>query len=79
LIVQFYRYCKLGLIACFSSTTKPLVIKSCSYRIAVKEERLKFIGLFFLTCDYSLIKRLKRLKLEFVVMNPVDYIRQEIS
>lgn len=34
---------------------------------------------FFLTCDDRLIKQLKRLKLEIVVMNPVDYIRQEMS
>ena len=33
----------------------------------------------FLTCDDRLIRRAKRLKLETVVMNPVDYIRQEAS
>ena len=32
---------------------------------------------FFLTCDDRLIKQAKKLKLEIVVMNPVDYIRQE--
>ena len=32
---------------------------------------------FFLTCDDRLIKQTKRLKFETVVMNPVDYIRQE--
>lgn len=31
----------------------------------------------FLTCDDRLIRQTKRLKLETVVMNPVDYIRQE--
>lgn len=30
---------------------------------------------FFLTCDDRLIKQAKRLKLEIVVMNPVDYSR----
>ncbi|GFP25943.1 hypothetical protein HKBW3S25_01427 [Candidatus Hakubella thermalkaliphila] len=34
---------------------------------------------FFLTCDDRLIKQAKRLKLEIVVMNPVDYIRQEVT
>jgi hypothetical protein len=29
--------------------------------------------------DDRLIKWLKRLKLEIVIMNPVDYIRQEMS
>jgi predicted nucleic acid-binding protein len=32
---------------------------------------------FFLTCDDKLIKQAKQLYLEIVVMNPVDYIRQE--
>ncbi|MCK4820501.1 PIN domain-containing protein [bacterium] len=31
---------------------------------------------FFLTCDDRLMKQVKRLKLD-IVMNPVDYIRQE--
>ena len=31
----------------------------------------------FLTCDDSLIKRVKHLNLGMKVMNPVDYIRQE--
>lgn len=36
---------------------------------------------FFLTCDNDLIKqsRSKRLKLEVTVMNPVEYIRQELE
>lgn len=36
---------------------------------------------FFLTCDNDLIKqsRSKRLKLEVTVMNPVEYIRQEVE
>ncbi len=33
----------------------------------------------FLTCDDRLIRQAKRLKLEMVVMNPVDYIRREAS
>lgn len=33
----------------------------------------------FLTCDDRVIRQAKRLKLETVVMNPVDYIRQEVS
>ncbi len=33
---------------------------------------------FFLTCDDRLIKQAEQLQLETVVMNPVDYIRQEI-
>jgi len=33
----------------------------------------------FLTCDDRLIRQAKRLKLETVVMNPVDYIRQEAN
>lgn len=33
---------------------------------------------FFLTCDDSLIRQAKRLKLETVIMNPVDYIRQGV-
>ena len=33
----------------------------------------------FLTCDDRLIRQAKRLKLEVVVMNPVDYVRQEAS
>jgi hypothetical protein len=32
---------------------------------------------FFLTCDDGLIKRAKRLKLNVIVMNPVDYVRRE--
>jgi len=32
----------------------------------------------FLTCDDRLIKQAKRLKLKMEVMNPVDYIRQEV-
>lgn len=34
---------------------------------------------FFLTCDDKLIKLVKRLSLEIAVMNPVDYVRQEIG
>lgn len=30
----------------------------------------------FLTCDDKLIKRAKRLKLDMMVMNPVEYIRE---
>jgi hypothetical protein len=30
---------------------------------------------FFLTCDDRLLKQAKRLKLEIVIMNPIDYIR----
>ncbi|MEW5717976.1 MAG: PIN domain-containing protein [Chloroflexota bacterium] len=33
----------------------------------------------FLTCDDNLIKQIKRLNLTMNVMNPVDYIRQEIG
>ena len=33
----------------------------------------------FLTCDDRLIGQAKRLKLETVVMNPVDFIRQEVT
>ena len=33
---------------------------------------------FFLTCDVRLIKQAKQLKLAMEVMNPVDYIRQEV-
>jgi predicted nucleic acid-binding protein len=33
---------------------------------------------FFLTCDDRLIKQANRLKLELKVMDPVDYIRQEV-
>ena len=33
----------------------------------------------FLTCDNRLIRQTTRLKLEAVVMNPVDYIRQEAN
>jgi len=33
---------------------------------------------FFLTCDDRLIKQAQRLSLENKVMNPVDYIRQEV-
>ena len=32
-----------------------------------------------LTCDDLLTKRSKRLKLDLVVMNPVDYMRREVS
>jgi len=32
----------------------------------------------FLTCDDTLIRRARRLESEMVVMNPVDYIRQEV-
>ncbi len=32
---------------------------------------------FFLTCDDTLRKQAQRLNLEIMVMNPVDYIRQE--
>jgi predicted nucleic acid-binding protein len=32
----------------------------------------------FLTCDDGLLRQAKRLKLKTVVMNPVDYIRQEV-
>ncbi|MGH9752093.1 MAG: type II toxin-antitoxin system VapC family toxin [Blastocatellia bacterium] len=32
---------------------------------------------FFLTCDDGLIKRAKKLKLNIIVMNPVDYVRKE--
>lgn len=31
---------------------------------------------FFLTCDDRLIRQAKRLKLDVLVMNPVDYIRK---
>jgi len=34
---------------------------------------------FFLTCDDKLIKQAKRLKLGILAMNPVDYIRQEVT
>ena len=34
---------------------------------------------FFLTCDDQLIKRVRRLGLAMAVMNPVDYIRQEVG
>lgn len=34
---------------------------------------------FFLTCDDRLTKQAKRLKLEIVVMNPVEYIRQGVT
>ncbi|HLG30992.1 MAG TPA: hypothetical protein VI387_12350 [Candidatus Brocadiales bacterium] len=34
---------------------------------------------FFLTYDSELIKQSRRLKLEVMVMNPVDYIRQEVE
>jgi hypothetical protein len=33
----------------------------------------------FLTCDDKLIKSAKRLKLALVVMNPVDYVQQEVD
>lgn len=33
----------------------------------------------FLTCDDRLISQAKRLKIKTVVMNPMDYIRQEGS
>ena len=33
----------------------------------------------FLTCDDRLLRQAKRLKLKTVVMNPVDYVRQEAS
>lgn len=33
----------------------------------------------FLSCDDRLIKQAERLKLEMAVMNPIDYIRQEVS
>jgi predicted nucleic acid-binding protein len=36
-------------------------------------------AVFFLTCDDPLRKRAQRLNLEIVVMNPVDYIRQETN
>jgi hypothetical protein len=32
-----------------------------------------------LTCDDQLIRHAKRLKLEIPVLNPVDYVRQEMS
>ena len=32
---------------------------------------------FFLTCDDRLVKQARQLKLEIVVMNAVDYIREE--
>jgi len=34
---------------------------------------------FFLTCDDALIKRSKKLKLELMITNPVDYIRREVK
>lgn len=34
---------------------------------------------FFLTCDDELIKKAKKLNLDIMVMNPVDYIRQEVT
>lgn len=34
---------------------------------------------YFLTCDDKLIKQTKKLDLALVLMNPVDYIRQEKS
>jgi predicted nucleic acid-binding protein len=34
---------------------------------------------FFLTCDDPLRKQAQRLNLAIVVMNPVDYIRQEVD
>ena len=38
-----------------------------------------FVGTnVFLTCDDRLIKQAKRLKLEIIIMNPVDYVRQEV-
>ena len=33
---------------------------------------------FFLTCDDRLIRKAKQLKLRTVLMNPVDYVRQEV-
>ena len=39
-----------------------------------------FVGAnVFLTCDDRLIKQAKRLKLEIIIMNPVDYVRQEVQ
>jgi hypothetical protein len=32
----------------------------------------------FLTCDDNLIRQVKQLNLDMAVMNPVDYVRQEI-
>jgi len=34
---------------------------------------------FFLTCDDILIRRAERLKLEMKILNPVDYIREEVK
>jgi predicted nucleic acid-binding protein len=34
---------------------------------------------FFLTCDNKLIKKAKGLKLDVTIMNPVEYIRQEVE
>jgi predicted nucleic acid-binding protein len=31
---------------------------------------------YFLTCDTQLIKRALRLKLEMIISNPVDYVRE---
>lgn len=33
-------------------------------------------GSYFLTCDDNLIKQVKKLNLEMIVVNPVDYIRE---
>jgi hypothetical protein len=33
----------------------------------------------FLTCDDDLIRKVKPLHLKFIVMNPIDYIRQEVE
>jgi predicted nucleic acid-binding protein len=43
---------------------------ACAYYVKAK---------FFLTCDDGLIRQAKRLNLKVRIMNPVDYIRQEVT
>jgi len=50
-------------------SAKDAVHLGCAYYAKAK---------FFLTCDDKLMKQAKRLNLKIRVMNPVDYIRQEV-
>jgi hypothetical protein len=55
----------------------------CRFVIWVREGRMNLIYLdynanVFLTCDDNLIRQVKQLNLDMAVMNPVDYVRQEV-
>ncbi len=66
---EIYNYAKLFQIEANLSAKDAIHLACASY---IKAN-------FFLTCDDSVIKYTKRLNLDIKIINPVDYIREEVS